>query len=275
MNLFKNIRSVYGPEVVKKVRAVESLEKKVGRYQNHRVYSLRCKDEEVTPPSLKLKRPVNTRRGHEIIKKAERSLLQERIGNITRKLDNITEEKERKTSEIFSQVSDNIKETLEQVFQHAHDTEYTQSKARQKQKLSRLIQKKDNTEIDVDLGGTQLKKWVINLSKRDLSKAETTVLAKGLNFAVSPDKLPMNEYIVQREKARGNLREEERDQLRAEVCSALKSTSLPKSNISKEERAAIRSVGKDNTIIILPADKGKATVIMDIWKSTRRKSRTC
>ena len=37
-----------------------------------------------------------------------------------------------------------------------------------------------------------------------------------------------------------------------------------KSNISKEERAAIRSVGKDKTIIILPADNGKATVIMDM-----------
>ena len=86
------------------------------------------------------------------------------------------------------------------MFQHAHDTEYTQSKARQKQKLSRLIQKKENTEIHVDLSGTQLKKWVINLCKRELSKAETTVLAKGLNFAVSPDKLPMNEYIVQTEK---------------------------------------------------------------------------
>ena len=72
----------------------------------------------------------------------------------------------------------------------------------------------------------------------------------------------MNEYIVQTEKACGNLREDERDQLRAEVCSALKSTGLPKSNISKEERAAIRSVGKDKTIIVLPADKGKATVVM-------------
>ena len=40
--------------------------------------------------------------------------------------------------------------------------------------------------------------------------------------------------------------------------------SLPKSNILKEERAAIRSVGKDKTIIVLPADKGKAAVVMDV-----------
>ena len=179
MNLFKNIRSLYGPEVVKKVRTAESLEKKVARYQNHRVYSLRCKDEELTPPSLKLKRPVNTKRGHEIIKKVERNLLQERISNITKKLDNIAEEKERKTAEIFSQVNDNIKETLGQVFQHAHDIEYTKSKARQKQKLSRLIQKKNDTQTNVDLSGTQLKKWVITCPSENCQKQRPLSWPKG------------------------------------------------------------------------------------------------
>ena len=113
------------------------------------------------------------------------------------------------------------------------------------------------------MSGTQLKKWVINLSKRELSKAETTVLARGLNFAVAPDKLPVNDVIVQTEKACGLIPEEERDKLRVEVCGALKSAHLPKSNISKEERAAIRSIGKDKAVMVLPADKGKATVVMD------------
>ena len=83
MNLFNNLRSVYGPELVKKVRSTENLEKKVGRYQNHRVYTLRYKDEQLTPPSLRLKRPVNTKRGHDIIKRAEKHLVQERIHEIT------------------------------------------------------------------------------------------------------------------------------------------------------------------------------------------------
>ena len=38
---------------------------------------------------------------------------------------------------------------------------------------------------------------------------------------------------------------------------------MPTSNISNEERAAVRNIGKDTSIMILPADKGKATVVMD------------
>ena len=36
-----------------------------------------------------------------------------------------------------------------------------------------------------------------------------------------------------------------------------------KSNLSKEEREILREIGKDETIIICPADKGKAIVNED------------
>ena len=38
---------------------------------------------------------------------------------------------------------------------------------------------------------------------------------------------------------------------------------LEKSNISKMERQVIKSLQDNNSIIILPADKGNATVVMD------------
>jgi hypothetical protein len=54
--------------------------------------------------------------------------------------------------------------------------------------------------------------------------------------------------------------------LRADVVRLLKNTKPPTSNITKGERTALDSLKKDKTITILPADKGRATVIMD--KST-------
>ena len=57
--------------------------------------------------------------------------------------------------------------------------------------------------------------------------------------------ITVNDIIVQTEKACSMLPVEERDGLRAEVCGALKSTQLPKPNITKEERTAIRNIGKD------------------------------
>ena len=55
MNIFTNIRRDYGQNTVRRIRELESYEKKIARHRNHRVFSLRCRDENVTPPSLKLR----------------------------------------------------------------------------------------------------------------------------------------------------------------------------------------------------------------------------
>ena len=47
------------------------------------------------------------------------------------------------------------------------------------------------------------------------------------------------------------------------VRQAFEKSKPPKSNISKTERQAIKSLQDDNVIIILPADKGNATMVMD------------
>ena len=43
---------------------------------------------------------------------------------------------------------------------------------------------------NIDLSGTQLKKWVVNVSTYKLTEDQNRVLGKGLNFTVTPDKQP-------------------------------------------------------------------------------------
>ncbi|XP_072050257.1 uncharacterized protein [Amphiura filiformis] len=52
-------------------------------------------------------------------------------------------------------------------------------------------------------------------------------------------------------------------QLRSKVASTLRSSKPPKSNVSNDERKAINVPKKEDSIVILPADKGKATVVLD------------
>ena len=47
------------------------------------------------------------------------------------------------------------------------------------------------------------------------------------------------------------------------MAGILKTTKLPKPNINWKERQALAELKKEKSIIILPADKGKATVVMD------------
>ena len=43
---------------------------------------------------------------------------------------------------------------------------------------------------ELDLNGTQLKRWIVNLCKYKLSGDQSGIVAKGLNYAVAPDKVP-------------------------------------------------------------------------------------
>ena len=71
-------RTKYGQECVKDVRKLEDLTRTVSRHRNHLVFTLRCKDINVTPPSLSLKCPINTTNARRIVDKARNDLVRER-----------------------------------------------------------------------------------------------------------------------------------------------------------------------------------------------------
>ena len=89
------------------------------------------------------------------------------------------------------------------------------------------------------------------------------VLSKGLNFAITPHRIPKNDIIVATELACKSFPTNEATQLRTEIVGAIKSSKVPKSNISKAVKTAPRSLKQEDSITILPADKGRAKVVMD------------
>ena len=106
-------------------------------------------------------------------------------------------------------------------------------------------------------------KLVINLSSRTLNPTELQVLALGLNYAISPSTIPVNEIITSTEAVARKLDSNTPEQLRAGVSNALRTARPPCPNISYTQKRPLKDLHKDNTIVILPADKGNATVVMD------------
>ena len=51
--------------------------------------------------------------------------------------------------------------------------------------------------------------------------------------------------------------------MRSKVTSILRNSKPPACNVTKKERQALNDLKKDNNIVILPADKGKITVVLD------------
>ena len=68
---------------------------------------------------------------------------------------------------------------------------------------------------------TDKKKWVINMSFRQLTHFETNLLAKGLNFSISSKILPNKDIMATTEYAVKDLEKEETDTIRAKVSLTL------------------------------------------------------
>ena len=73
---------------------------------------------------------------------------------------------------------------------------------------------------------------------------------------------PTVECITATEEICQKLERGEAEELRAEVKNILKKAHPPKPNITKEEWKAIEKLRKDDTQIVLTADKGVALVVM-------------
>ena len=99
--------------------------------------------------------------------------------------------------------------------------------------------------------------------QKKLSKVEEKVLQKGSGFAVADKRIQYDEFVTATQQASKHLSQSHSLALKAEVTDILKNTTQSKSNLTKEELKAINNLRRDQSIIITPADKGKALVIMD------------
>ena len=91
-------------------------------------------------------------------------------------------------------------------------------------------------------------------------------MSRGANFAVSPSEIPIVDYVAQTELACSGLPEGKANELRSAMHGLLKNAKAPKSNITKEERGAIRTIQKaikNKEVLVLSQDKGRAIVLED------------
>ena len=104
---------------------------------------------------------------------------------------------------------------------------------------------------------------VINMSSRQLTHIETNPLAKGLKFSITSKTLPNKDTIATIEDAVKDPEKEEADMIRAKVSLTLQNSKPPKDILSKDEHKALKKLQSDSSILILPADKGRSTVILN------------
>ena len=99
------------------------------------------------------------------------------------------------------------------------------------------------------------------MSSRQLTHID--LLAKGLNFSTTSKTLPFKDIIATIEDAVKDLEKEEADTIRDKVSLTIQNSKPPKDNLAKDERKALKELQSDTSIVILPADKGRSTVMLN------------
>jgi len=97
-----------------------------------------------------------------------------------------------------------------------------------------------------------------------------SLLQKGLNYAVTPSNIRIEDLLTGVEKAVQSLPVECAEDVREETIRIIKSASKPKDNLTKTERAALKNLKNISELTILPADKGNATVILSTTDYKRK-----
>ena len=105
--------------------------------------------------------------------------------------------------------------------------------------------------------------WVRNFSKTPLMDAQQSLLSHSQNFVIVPREPPTCESIAATEKACLQLAQGKAEELRGEVKALLRKDHKVRPNISREEHQALREMKRDNTRMVLTADKGVLLVVLD------------
>ena len=217
-----------------------------------------------------------------IIKKAEHSLIHNRIKCTNIKINHLkTEIANTKTSlqqkldePTFIDLLKIIFNNKEKTFLQCNNTKIKKLKylmsrsSTTTSKMASTTTNTFNTAVTSSTSSSIQDKWVINLSKKELTPEEKSLLQKGPKFAVTPATIPIKEYISTTTVAAlqaGELNGVDCSGLYDDVNRILNtfSNNPIHTNITKTEHLALENLRKEKNCIIVTADKGMALVVMD------------
>ncbi|XP_054708420.1 latrophilin Cirl-like [Uloborus diversus] len=224
------------------------------------------RDSETIPKFLQQKRLIRSAQAHRIYNRTEKALLRERIHDIRKDLAKTSTSLLRLHLSIANSIRPADWDTVDRLTFSSAERKMECVSARQKSKFNTL----NNTQAIRP--ALDISRVVVNKSNRVLTTAETSILAKGGNFAISMNSIPTEDIIANIESSLRQLPQAEAEEIRREASRILHKAKPPRSNVSNAERKAIKSLNEDKSIVILPADKGNATTVLNT-EDYRRKIR--
>ena len=142
-NLHNILLQEDGIEVRCLFRLWDKLRLRSSDYKNHRIFTLRCLHNDLIPVSIKLKSTIKSTRAKQILKKAEKELLQARIKSINFILDNTSRQLEECRSKLVTIISTQKLRECQDFVDKVSENRFNKVKQRQINKLNLLTIRKE------------------------------------------------------------------------------------------------------------------------------------
>ena len=170
-NLHAIIKEEYGQEGIFLLRQWEKLEKKMADFKNHQRFTIKCLKNNIVPVSVRLKTNIKTTKGLEIIRRAEKQLLNECVRTINNQLEIFMFKRDTCRDKLENIIKDqNIMLQCEVMIKNVVESRHRRVMERQRAKYEALHQQK--------LGGC---------SNQGLHYNQNTQLLTGHNHTTTPD----------------------------------------------------------------------------------------
>ena len=140
-NLHAIIKQEYGWEGIFLVQEWEKLEKKMSNFRNHWRFTIKCLKNDIVPVSVRLKTNIRTTKGLEIIKRAEKQLLNECIRTINNQLEMFMIKRDTCVNKLKNTIKDQILiQECENLMKKITESRHLRVLKRQKSKYEGLHQ---------------------------------------------------------------------------------------------------------------------------------------
>jgi hypothetical protein len=260
VNFYQELASRHGPEKKREARIVEREFTKCVKLQCKYEFLVQCKGAKVFPRNIAAKLP-----------KHSHPAAQKIIFETNRKIINICIKEGRKEHflarknalKIHEQFLATLNDTEKHTYKHILDTKLQNTQHEQEKhknhKLKMMIKNTDKTKKPTNQTKNK-QNTVTNLSDKTLTTEQTIILSKGPKFSITPKSIPSVDIITGFETAPPG---PEKDSFIAHAHKYATQNRRIKQNVTEGERAALKQLKRDNSIIVLTADKGGSTVIMN------------
>ena len=139
-NLHAYVNQEYGPGSIFLLRRWEKLEKKMANIRNHRQFTIKCLKNNIIPVSVRLKTNIKTTKGLDIIRRAEKQLLNECVRSINNQFELFMFNRDTCKNQLQEILDKEIMEECEDLIKRVIENRHKLVLERQKSKYESLQQ---------------------------------------------------------------------------------------------------------------------------------------